>query len=75
MLISVRSSCHKHANYPYGKTKSFRLSFPFPEKGKALAAAIPEVSADASLSDSVVVAGKPAAREALADVRARFAMA
>ena len=45
------------------------------EKGRALAAAIPEVSADASLSDPVVVAGKPAAREALADVRARFAMA
>ena len=45
------------------------------EKGRALAAAIPEVSADASLSDSVVVAGKPAAKGALADVRARFAMA
>ena len=45
------------------------------EKGRALAAAVPEVSADASLSDSAIVAGKPAAREALADVRAGFMMA
>ena len=45
------------------------------EKGRGLAAAVPEVSAAASLSDSAIVAGKPAAREARADARARFTMA